>query len=67
MAHSPDPWRRSITEERRRKRDPGDPRRRITAGEALLVAAVLAAVLAYAIWFFFLSDGTMPTPGIGPG
>jgi hypothetical protein len=67
MAHSPDPWRRSIAEERRPNRDAGDPRRRISPGEALIVAVVLAVVLAYAIWFFFLSDGTMPTPGIGPG
>jgi hypothetical protein len=67
MAHSPDPWRRSIAEERRSTRDPADPRRRITAGEALLVAVVIAVLMAYAIWFFFLSDGTMPAPGIGPG
>ena len=67
MPHSPDPWRRSITEERRPKRAPGDPRPRITAREYLLIAIVIAAFVAYTIWFFFLSDGTMPNPGIGPG
>ena len=63
MARSPDPWRRSISEELRPKRD---PRRQVTAPDVLLAAVVLMAALAFAVWFFFFSGSAGPIPTVGP-
>jgi hypothetical protein len=56
---SPDPWLRSIDESLPRDRDNGQ---RPTLVEMLIVATVVTAIIAMAIWFIFFSQG-----GIGPG
>jgi hypothetical protein len=56
---SPDAWLRSVDESLPRDRDHGE---RPTLAEMLVVAVVIAAIIAMAIWFVFFSHG-----GIGPG
>ena len=51
---STDPWRRSV--------DESPPTKHITPGEVLAIIAVVAVVLAMAIWFLFIATGG---PGLG--
>jgi hypothetical protein len=54
-----DPWLRSVDERLPRNLDRGQ---RLTLAEMLIVATVITAIVAMAIWFIFFSHG-----GIGPG
>jgi hypothetical protein len=56
---SPDPWLRSIDESLPRRRGHGQ---RATLAEMLIVAIVVTAIIAMAVWFIFFSHG-----GIGAG
>lgn len=50
----PDPWRRSLEESISPRQR---PRRHVSGLEALLAAAVIAGLIAFAVWFLFSATG----------